>query len=134
MVPTSSGIKVSLASIPIHLMREAKPDFDALRSELFQYACDLIRNAWCDVRELDIGWLDSGYKDRAGLHDVFLDAIELLAGVRKLRDLRIVTVTVRGEHSIEALNDEEVIRAGAFASESIDGGHQRGISAGTTII
>lgn len=114
-------------------MREAEPDFNALGSELFQHARNLIRNGWSDVRELDIGGLDSWYEHTARLHDVFLDAIELTAGVRKPRDLRIISVAVPGEQRIEASDDDDILRASLFACESIDGGHQRSISAGTTI-
>ena len=133
MVLTASGIKVPLAGIQIHLVSKTKPDFDALGGELFQHARDLIRNTWTDVRESDFGRLDRWYEDSAGLHDVFLDAIELFAGIRKPRDLRIVSVAVLGEHKIEASDDDEILRASLFARESVDSGHQRSISAGTTI-
>lgn len=114
-------------------MREAEPDFNALGGELFQHARYLIRNGLSDVGELDFGRHDSWYEYGAGLYDVFLDAIELVTGIRKLRDLRIVPVAVLREHKIKAFDPDEVLRASFFACHSVDGGHRRRSSAGTTV-
>lgn len=133
MVLTASGIYMPITGIPIHLVRKAEPDFNSLRSEPFQHARNLTRNVLFDIREPNIVRHDRRYEYSAGPHDVFLDAIELLAGVRKPRHLRIVSVAILGEHRIEASDDDEILRASLFASVTVNGGHRRRLSTGTTV-
>ena len=132
-VLTASGICLPFTGIPIHLVRKAEPDFDSLRSEPFQHTRNLTRNSRVDIREPNMGRHDSWYEYSPGPHDIFLDAVELLAGVRKPRHLRVVSVAVLSEHRFEASDGGEILRASFLTSPSVNGRHRRRLSTGTTV-
>ena len=122
-----------LTGVPIHLVGKSEPDFNSLRSETFQHVVNLTRNGRGDIREPNVSRHDRWYEYSARLHDVFLDAIELFAGVRKPRHLRVVSIAVLSEQRIETSDDDEILRASLFASPPVDSRHRCRLSTGTTV-